>query len=415
MTSVWDRQVPQVPGRAARLRVEDIRLAHWLSPLKQSDFIEEVYGKDCLHIPGRSDRFSGLFDWPSLNELLASVPLEYPRLRIMLDGSPVPRSDYESRVNSRLGGDRPRLSAEAVYNALRRGGTLAIADVQELHSAVADAARLLQWELREQVSVNVYVSFGERAGFKLHRDPHDVFVLQVVGRKLWRVKVGQSDRALDVQNPQPSDLREHVVEAGDVLYLPRGWWHSATPMNEPTIHLAFGVSRPSRVDFLAWVARTLEEGEPLSAGVPMLAGRAEKHIFLADLRQRLNELLTPETLARFLSERDVMASAQPAFDLPGAVDAGGQPLLQARSMLTFVAPRAVLSLRENVCELEAGGQRWTFVREAYPLLAALLPGLPMRAEDLAATVVPDSSRLAASQLLDELVRAGLLSVTRKAT
>lgn len=117
-------------------------------------------------------------------------------------------------------------------------------------------------------------------------DPHDVFELKVAGRKLWRVDV-ESGRPPSERDPQRHQLVEPIVTPGDMLYLPRGWWHSATPMDEPTIHLAFGVSRPSRVDLVAWVARTPDRGRSLSAEVPALAGRAEKEAFLADLRGRL--------------------------------------------------------------------------------------------------------------------------------
>jgi ribosomal protein L16 Arg81 hydroxylase len=99
------------------------------------------------------------------------------------------------------------------------------------------AARLAE-EVGHPVQVNAYVTPPQSRGFAAHYDVHDVFVLQVAGRKRWYV---HEPVLVDPLPDQPWDQRKTEVTAraaepplmdtvlapGDALYLPRGFLHSA--------------------------------------------------------------------------------------------------------------------------------------------------------------------------------------------
>ncbi|MDF3887178.1 hypothetical protein P3W83_32730, partial [Cupriavidus basilensis] len=36
--------------------------------------------------------------------------------------------------------------------------------------------------------------------------------------------------------------------------VPRGWWHSAIPLNEPTFHIAAGIHNKKLLDYVTWIA-----------------------------------------------------------------------------------------------------------------------------------------------------------------
>ena len=52
-------------------------------------------------------------------------------------------------------------------------------------------------------------------------------------------RASMSSRPLDKPD---APLWEGMLEDGDLLYIPRGWWHVATPLDEPTLHLTVGVN-----------------------------------------------------------------------------------------------------------------------------------------------------------------------------
>ena len=81
-------------------------------------------------------------------------------------------------------------------------------------------------------------------------------------------------------------LWEGMLNDGDMLYIPRGWWHVATPLDEPTLHLTVGVNNPTGADLLSWFVDRLRASEDVRRDLPLF-GRAEDQTALMD---RLREL-----------------------------------------------------------------------------------------------------------------------------
>jgi hypothetical protein len=109
---------------------------------------------------------------------------------------------------------------------------------------------------------NGYISFGDKETFGNHWDTHDVFAIQLIGRKRWLVYeptfplplTGQTSLLHKSECPEQPVIDE-ILEAGDILYIPRGWWHTAVPLREETFHIAVGVHPHSVADYAAWVAK----------------------------------------------------------------------------------------------------------------------------------------------------------------
>src|SRR5690606_978731 len=116
-------------------------------------------------------------------------------------------------------------------------------------------------------SGNAYLSFNGNGTFGRHWDTHDVFAIQLIGRKRWRIFPPTFPLPLTYQTnqrsgpPCPSDPRlELTLEQGDVLYLPRGWWHHVIPLDEGSFHLSVGVYPPPLYDYVLWAsARYLQQ------------------------------------------------------------------------------------------------------------------------------------------------------------
>ncbi|WEF35202.1 JmjC domain-containing protein [Pseudoduganella chitinolytica] len=91
-----------------------------------------------------------------------------------------------------------------------------------------------------------------------HWDTHDVFAVQLIGRKHWRVYEPTfamplpTQRSKDRKHECPAvPVFDGVLEAGDI---PRGWWHSAEPIpGEETYHIAAGVHTAKTIDYLSWL------------------------------------------------------------------------------------------------------------------------------------------------------------------
>jgi 50S ribosomal protein L16 3-hydroxylase len=97
-----------------------------------------------------------------------------------------------------------------------------------------------------------YASAG--GGVGPHIDSYDVFLLQVQGRRRWRI-----GRAKDVRlrDDVPLNMLRHfapehewLLEAGDMLYLPPGWGHDGVAVGGDCMTASIGFRAP-RADELA--------------------------------------------------------------------------------------------------------------------------------------------------------------------
>lgn len=107
----------------------------------------------------------------------------------------------------------------------------------------------------------------------MHFDTHDVFVLQVAGRKrLGRSRAGYQVADSGTEAPRRGRRRpllDIVLAPGDVLYVPRGFLHAATPLDEVSAHLTIGILADTWYDLLQDVAKRAADDVTFRAPLPI--------------------------------------------------------------------------------------------------------------------------------------------------
>lgn len=215
---------------------------------------------------------AGLVSIAAIDAFLTTDAARAPRLS-MADGSrrggaAVPEDDY-LRDDGRA--DLPRLFA-----AFDAGATLVLSQFHEHHAPLARFCRGLEQVFLHGVQANIYLTPPGAQGFRIHYDTHDVLVLQVSGRKRWRVWDGQRVENPTRRTPWPGNLPAEgepnivVMEPGDALYIPRGVMHdAATEPGEPSLHITVGLLEPSWAQALRMLVDSDEvEATALRQSVP---------------------------------------------------------------------------------------------------------------------------------------------------
>jgi hypothetical protein len=255
-------------------------------------------------------------------------------------------------------------------------------------------------ELGQPVQANAYYTPRRSQGFAVHHDTHDVFVLQVAGRKHWRVYEPLLELPLKHQRWSPSlgapgePVLELTLGPGDTLYLPRGWLHEALTSAEDSLHLTVGVNAHTWVDALRAALDECEEDVEFRRSVPA-DGELE-----TDLLARLGERLVPDEVARRARAR-LVSTRRPILD--------GQ-LAEVRGLAelrvdTPVERRPTVIADLDGTTLSFEGKRVSFpehVREE--LEAVVAADGPFTAADLPGDL-DDESRLV---LVRRLIREGFL-------
>lgn len=135
-----------------------------------------------------------------------------------------------------MGRTRYRFVKPAIYHHLKQGATIVYNRINN-EPFVDSLAKQISHFVQAPTIVSRYLAFGSDASFKSHWDTRDVFAVQLIGKKHWSLYKPnfesplymQQSKDIDVPEPTVPDM-EVVLEAGDILYIPRGWWHNPIPM-----------------------------------------------------------------------------------------------------------------------------------------------------------------------------------------
>ncbi|MEO6585540.1 MAG: cupin domain-containing protein [Knoellia sp.] len=256
--------------------------------MPSADFAAEVWSRGPL-LTRAADLprdFSDLFDSGAVDELIAHRALRTPFARMAKDGTTIPDRQFTlgGGVGAAIG---DQLSEDRILREFASGATLVLQALHRTWSPIQSFAAELADDLGHPVQVNAYITPPQNQGFADHYDVHDVFVLQIVGEKEWRIRepvleaplrdqTWEQRRASVEQAATAEPLIEAALRPGDCLYLPRGYLHSATALGGTSIHLTIGVhawTRRHLVDaLLDRVGSRLSEDVEARRSLPLTPG-----------------------------------------------------------------------------------------------------------------------------------------------
>ncbi|MGH2918105.1 MAG: cupin domain-containing protein [Solirubrobacteraceae bacterium] len=270
-----------------------------LHPVTREQFLDDYSDRRPL-IRARSQpgRFDAVLADADVERLICESAIRTPAFRLVRDGAQLPLGTYTKDIPWRPGGFSGTALVDRVADEHARGATIVL---QALHLHWHPAAvycRGLEVELGWPVQANAYCTPAASQGFGVHHDTHDVFVLQVSGRKRWRIYEPVFELPLKNQRWSPAraeqlgePLYDITLQAGDTLYLPRGWPHEAAAADSDSLHITVGLHPPSRI-------------EALRAALSECADDVEFRRMLAadgslpdDLLERLAARLRPDAVA----------------------------------------------------------------------------------------------------------------------
>src|SRR5438128_2272683 len=178
-------------------------------------FVAEHWGRAPLLRKGSDvDNYGDLFSLSDIDYLVSSTALRYPSFRLVKSGENLEVSRY-TRTTS-VGPQRVNDSIDVgrVWNAFHDGATIVLQGVQRFWFPLMRFCRDLELELTHPTQTNVYVTPPSSRALGVHYDTHDVFVLQIAGRKDWQVFKRLLAHPLQTQkSPRVADPGPPLLEA----------------------------------------------------------------------------------------------------------------------------------------------------------------------------------------------------------
>jgi ribosomal protein L16 Arg81 hydroxylase len=381
-----------------------------LAPMTVSEFLAGYWLRSHYYGAGWPGKFADLLPWQELNRILEHHKLESPRLRLIKSGKwidPQTYTDYRYRD----GQARPRIAVKEFTDHLREGATLILNDVDGLCKPLNQLAESLERRFGVPVGINAYAGWRTCHGFDLHRDNHEVFVLQLSGSKRWLLY--GTERSFGEENRLPPEpIWDQVISDGALLYIPRGCWHVAIPLAEHCMHLTVSVSNPSAADILVWLADELRVAELGQTSVSPFADTAERLKFVDHLKDVVLRALEPELLVRYFESSDSNRRTVAHLSLPWSATLAG--LQFDNNALVRLTGRRVLSLHNDpqhgAVEFTIAGKIWRFPLVLRPVVEALSDGRVMPVEQLVAIGRAGVGEQMAREFVATLVKEGIVFI-----
>jgi hypothetical protein len=232
--------------------------ANLIAPMTRETFLADYWERRPLHIRREATSlYDSLLTRADLEGAIASAGLRYPAIQLTQGGRYIPPEAFTQNV--KVGRDSlAGVLDPARLTALYRGGATISAPFFHLAwRPLADLVAAIEAEFDHPAHTNLYLTPGGCAGFTPHYDTHEVFVLQIAGRKHWKVDAPPAPlphhtQPHSAQAGQPTArVMEVELNPGDLLYLPRGFVHSTATSKESSLHITLGITVFTWVELLA--------------------------------------------------------------------------------------------------------------------------------------------------------------------
>jgi hypothetical protein len=134
-------------------------------------------------------------------------------------------------------------------------------------------------------------------------------VVQIHGAKRWR------GYGIPIPYPLPPDdgkingaigkpAWDELIEAGDILYVPRGEAHDAVGEVTPSVHLTFGLYGRTGLDVLKWVTEKARSEAIFRMDVTRVGGEEPLRNHELEVKRRLKDLIDELSFGTYLNEAD---------------------------------------------------------------------------------------------------------------
>ena len=312
-----------------------------------------------------------------------------------------------------------QVDSAKVFAEFAAGSTIVLQGLHRTWAPLADFTRQLVTDIGHPCQVNAYVTPAQSRGFDPHYDVHDVFVIQIAGHKRWRI---HEPALVDPLPNEPwSRVREKVerqasgtpaldetLSPGDVLYLPRGWIHSAVALGSTSVHLTIGVAALTRRDLVDLLLESIDT-ESLRASLPLGVGTADADALAPEVAD------TIAALTSALSDRAVLAATADRVRRRVGASTRAEPIdplktidavaaLDAHSIVRWrLGQSTTLTATADSVVLRRADTDLTFPREAASALATLARG-----DSISVGALPDLDESSAIVVARRLLREGVL-------
>jgi len=288
--------------------LDSLTFANLIAPISVETFMSEYWERKPLVVHRNDADYYG-----------AALTIEDFDRHIASNTSYVKTAEAKNKKNVRTETDSTK-GVERLLEQMWGGATLVLDQLQTREPKLDRLCRALQHELGYPFQTNCYLTPPNGAGFTPHWDNHDVFILQVLGSKHWKLEherrrlPGRSDYMTEEEGRVvKKDADSFTLKQGDLIYIPRGVVHAAECGADPSLHITLGIHPRSWEDLLGFtIADLVRQDDRLRYALPPGFMNGPKDALVKGIVNILKRAANPEHVGAALDRfRDAQVTKVP--------------------------------------------------------------------------------------------------------
>lgn len=279
-----------------------------ISPLSIEEFFNSYWEKECLVLQRDNHSFfDNLLNEADINEFLSRKDIYYPFIRVVKNGQVLPKSEY---LKQPIETGFDIVDVDKVFGIYNSGGTIIIQKGQLSISKLSEFCNEVENETNFSLNANLYVTQKNTQGFEPHYDTHDIFILQIAGKKSWRLYDSFFNLPLSSQSISKADSDRYLTTTpdseiellpGDLIYIPRGFVHDTFTTDSTSIHITLGVFPHTRIDLLKKMFEATEMKEEFRKFLPTkFSSSEERNYFIENFKTIFKKFIDDFSLEEML-------------------------------------------------------------------------------------------------------------------
>lgn len=218
---------------------EGFKVFKWMiAPYAPEEFLQRIWEKRPVYISRKKPSYyKELISTPSIDYMLRKENIQFTK-----------NIDVTSYIDGKRETHNPdgRAHPHLVWDYYLNGCSIRLLNPQTYIPKLHVLNATLQEYFNSFVGANAYLTPPDSQGFAPHYDDIEAFILQAEGKKLWRIykPLSQNEVLPRVssknydQNEIGVPILEVTLEAGDMLYFPRGYIHQGVTIDgEHSLHV----------------------------------------------------------------------------------------------------------------------------------------------------------------------------------
>ncbi|XP_068633861.1 bifunctional lysine-specific demethylase and histidyl-hydroxylase NO66 [Battus philenor] len=222
---------------------EGLKVFKWMiAPYNVNEFFKNIWEKKPLHIARNKPKYYyDLITTPLIDNMLRNENVQFTK-----------NVDVTSYVDGKRETHNPvgRALPHLVWDFYLNGCSVRLLNPQTYMPKLHLLNATLQEYFNSFVGANAYLTPPDSQGFAPHYDDIEAFILQTEGKKHWRIYKPQTENDLlprvSSKNFSEDEIGEPILEvtleAGDMLYFPRGYIHQGVTIEgEHSLHVTISM------------------------------------------------------------------------------------------------------------------------------------------------------------------------------